>query len=142
MKKSFCFIFVCRKWQWKAIAHLHHRSVYFVQLNIFQNQSQKEKMNHYKSSSIYVSIWYLIFSFEQIVNKLLSIFFLLWCNTVAGEFVKYIGRCDDGVLALSNYRICLKTDTEISIPLGVIEYVTARDLFQLVISCKDASTFK
>lgn len=61
---------------------------------------------------------------------------------MAGEFVKYIGRCDDGVLALSNYRICLKTDTEISIPLGVIEYVTARDLFHLVISCKDASTFK
>lgn len=65
---------------------------------------------------------------------------------MAGEFVRYIGRTDDGVLALSNYRICLKSqtipETEISIPLGVIEYATVRDLFQLVISCKDASTFK
>lgn len=66
---------------------------------------------------------------------------------MAGEFVSYIGRTDDGILALSNYRICLKThtttpETEISIPLGVIEYVSVRDLFQLIISCKDASTFK
>lgn len=67
-------------------------------------------------------------------------------ETVAGEFVRYIGRSDDGVLALSNYRICLKSqtspETEISIPLGVIEYATTRDLFHLIISCKDASTFK
>lgn len=68
-------------------------------------------------------------------------------NVVAGEFVRYIGRTDDGVLALSNYRICLKSqtsapETEISIPLGVIEYVSVRDLFQLVVSCKDASTFR
>lgn len=67
--------------------------------------------------------------------------------SVAGEFVRYIGRTDDGVLALSNYRICLKSqssapETEISIPLGVIEYVSVRDLFQLVVSCKDASTFR
>lgn len=68
-------------------------------------------------------------------------------SSVAGEFVRYIGRTDDGVLALSNYRICLKSqtsapETEISIPLGVIEYVSVRDLFQLVVSCKDASTFR
>lgn len=69
--------------------------------------------------------------------------------SVAGEYVRYIGRTDDGILALSNYRICLKSsqqttapDTEISIPLGVIEYVSVRDLFQLVVSCKDASTFR
>lgn len=66
---------------------------------------------------------------------------------VAGEFVRYIGRADEGVLCLTNYRICLKTqtttpETEISVPLGVIETVTVRDLFQLVVSCKDASTFK
>lgn len=69
--------------------------------------------------------------------------------SVAGEYVRYIGRTDDGILALSNYRICLKspqtsapTDSEISIPLGVIEYVSVRDLFQLMVSCKDASTFR
>lgn len=68
---------------------------------------------------------------------------------MAGEFVRYIGRTVDGILALSNYRICLKTqsqatgqETEISIPLGVIEYVSIRDLFHLVVSCKDASTFR
>lgn len=67
---------------------------------------------------------------------------------MAGEFVRYIGRTDDGILAMSNYRICLKSqtataaETEISIPLNVIEYVTVRDLFQLMVSCKDASTFK
>lgn len=73
------------------------------------------------------------------------LFFLI---QVVGEFVRYIGRTDDGILSLSNYRICLKSqtasssETEISIPLGVIEYVSVRDLFQLVVSCKDASTFK
>lgn len=63
-----------------------------------------------------------------------------------GEFARYLGRTDDGVLALSNYRICLKglngNETEISIPLGVMEYVTIKDLFLLVVSCKDTSTFK
>lgn len=79
------------------------------------------------------------------IDKLTILFF--FHLTVAGEYVRYIGRTDDGVLALSNYRICLKSqasapETEISIPLGVIEYVSVRDLFQLVVSCKDASTFR
>lgn len=66
---------------------------------------------------------------------------------MAGEYVRYIGRAVDGILVLSNYRICLKSqssapETEISIPLGVIEYVSIRELFHLVVSCKDASTFR
>lgn len=64
---------------------------------------------------------------------------------VAGEGVKYLGRTDDGVLALSNYRIFLlksSTGSETSVPLGLIESALTRDLFHLVISCKDASTVK
>ncbi|KAM7348864.1 uncharacterized protein ACRADG_008032 isoform 2-T8 [Cochliomyia hominivorax] len=64
---------------------------------------------------------------------------------LAGESVKYLGRTDDGVLALSNYRIFLQkssTNVETSIPLGLIESAQCRDLFHLIIYCKDASTVK
>ncbi|XP_065366478.1 myotubularin-related protein 3 isoform X3 [Calliphora vicina] len=64
---------------------------------------------------------------------------------LAGESVKYLGRTDDGVLALSNYRIFLQkssTNVETSIPLGLIESAQCRDLFHLIICCKDASTVK
>uniref|UniRef100_A0A1B0GAE2 Lateral signaling target protein 2 homolog n=1 Tax=Glossina morsitans morsitans TaxID=37546 RepID=A0A1B0GAE2_GLOMM len=64
---------------------------------------------------------------------------------LAGESVKYLGRTDDGVLALSNYRIFLQKNSakvETSIPLGLIESLQARDLFHLIICCKDASTIK
>lgn len=88
------------------------------------------------------------FCLNQVLNN--KIVFIVILIQVPGEFVRYIGRTDDGILSLSNYRICLKSqttsssspETEISIPLGVIEYVSVRDLFQLVVSCKDASTFK
>jgi myotubularin-related protein 3/4 len=67
-------------------------------------------------------------------------------STVAGEGVKYLGTTDDGVLALSNYRLfLLKTTsaaTEVSIPLGLIESAQIRDLFHLFINCKDASTIQ
>ncbi|XP_055914062.1 myotubularin-related protein 3 isoform X3 [Eupeodes corollae] len=64
---------------------------------------------------------------------------------LAGESVKYLGRTDDGVLALSNYRIFLlknSINSETSVPLGLIESAQSRDLFHLVINCKDASTVK
>lgn len=56
-----------------------------------------------------------------------------------------MGRTDDGVLALSNYRIFLQklsTNIETSVPLGLIESAQCRDLFHLMIYCKDASTVK
>lgn len=59
--------------------------------------------------------------------------------------MKYLGRTDDGVLALSNYRMFLQkssTNVETSIPLGLIESAQCRDLFHLIIYCKDASTVK
>ncbi|KAL7745759.1 hypothetical protein ACLKA6_009959 [Drosophila palustris] len=65
---------------------------------------------------------------------------------LAGESIKYLGRTDDGILALSNYRIFLSkkstTTFETYIPLGLIESVQVRDLFQLIVNCKDASTVK
>lgn len=62
---------------------------------------------------------------------------------MAGEFVRFLGPIDGGVLAITNYRLYLHTsDTEISVPLGLIESALARDVNQLLISCKDASTVK
>lgn len=64
---------------------------------------------------------------------------------MSGESIKYLGRTDDGVLALSNYRIFLSkksTGFETYVPLGLIESVQVRDLFQLIVNCKDASTVR
>ncbi|XP_043067279.1 phosphatidylinositol-3,5-bisphosphate 3-phosphatase MTMR4 isoform X1 [Drosophila bipectinata] len=62
-----------------------------------------------------------------------------------GESIKYLGRTDDGILALSNYRIFLSkksTAFETYVPLGLIESVQVRDPFQLIVNCKDASTVR
>ncbi|XP_017063822.1 myotubularin-related protein 4 [Drosophila eugracilis] len=64
---------------------------------------------------------------------------------LAGESIKYLGRTDDGILALSNYRIFLskKSTAYVTyVPLGLIESVQVRDLFQLIVNCKDASTVR
>ncbi|XP_050087670.1 uncharacterized protein LOC126572416 isoform X2 [Anopheles aquasalis] len=62
-----------------------------------------------------------------------------------GESVRYLGGTDDGILALSNYRLFLQkssTGAEVSVPLGLIESTQVRDLFHLIVNCKDASTVK
>ncbi|XP_066552197.1 myotubularin-related protein 4 isoform X2 [Amia ocellicauda] len=78
-----------------------------------------------------------------------------------GEGVEYLGRADDAIIAISNYRLHIKfkdsvintlqqgVDNEISVPLRLIESVESRDMFQLHIICKDSkvvrchfSTFK
>ncbi|XP_058129648.1 myotubularin-related protein 4 [Anopheles coustani] len=64
---------------------------------------------------------------------------------LAGEGVHYLGQTDDGILALSNYRLFLQknsTGAEVSVPLGLIESTQVRDLFHLIVNCKDASTVK
>lgn len=80
------------------------------------------------------------------MNLLVSDYFLYFILfLVPGESVKYLGNTDDGVLALSNYRLFLlknSTNSETSVPLGLIENVQIRDLFNLTINCKDASTVK
>ncbi|KAG7314724.1 hypothetical protein KOW79_022027 [Hemibagrus wyckioides] len=80
--------------------------------------------------------------------------------TLQGEGVEFLGRADDAIIAISNYRLHIKfkdsiinmypgVDTEISVPLRLIEGVESRDMFQLHIICKDSkvvrchfSTFK
>ncbi|XP_059404881.1 myotubularin-related protein 4-like isoform X3 [Carassius carassius] len=77
-----------------------------------------------------------------------------------GEWVEFLGRADDAIIAISNYRLHIKfkdsiinmypgVDSEISVPLRLIEAVESRDMFQLHIICKDSkvvrchfSTFK
>ncbi|XP_065076097.1 myotubularin-related protein 4 isoform X3 [Ochlerotatus camptorhynchus] len=66
-------------------------------------------------------------------------------NELPGESVKYLGQTDDGILALSNYRLFLLKNSigaETSVPLGLIESTQIRDLFHLIANCKDASTVK
>lgn len=63
---------------------------------------------------------------------------------VPGESVKYLGRTDNGILALSNYRIYLSNTFkhfETSIPLRVVESVVIKEMFTLIINCKDAVTY-
>ncbi|XP_028976642.2 myotubularin-related protein 4 isoform X3 [Esox lucius] len=67
-----------------------------------------------------------------------------------GEGVEYLGRADDAIIAISNYRLHIKfKDSVINVPLRLIESVESRDMFQLHIICKDSkvvrchfSTFK
>ncbi|XP_048412794.1 myotubularin-related protein 4 isoform X3 [Stegostoma tigrinum] len=67
-----------------------------------------------------------------------------------GEGVEYLGRADDAVIAISNYRLHIKyKDSLINVPIRLIETVESRDMFQLHIVCKDSkvvrchfSTFK
>ncbi|XP_029104914.1 myotubularin-related protein 4 isoform X4 [Scleropages formosus] len=77
-----------------------------------------------------------------------------------GEGVEYLGRANDAIIAMSNYRLHIKfkdsvvntppgVDSEISVPLRLIESVESRDMFQIHITCKDSkvvrchfSTFK
>lgn len=63
---------------------------------------------------------------------------------VAGESVKYLGRWENGILAISNYRFFIQHSTklsEVSIPIRLIETVQIKDLFLLIICCKDAVTY-
>ncbi|XP_016103795.1 myotubularin-related protein 4 [Sinocyclocheilus grahami] len=67
-----------------------------------------------------------------------------------GEWVEFLGRADDDIIAISNYRLHIKfKDSIINVPLRLIEGVESRDMFQLHIICKDSkvvrchfSTFK
>uniref|UniRef100_A0A4W4DXX3 phosphatidylinositol-3,5-bisphosphate 3-phosphatase n=1 Tax=Electrophorus electricus TaxID=8005 RepID=A0A4W4DXX3_ELEEL len=67
-----------------------------------------------------------------------------------GEGVEFLGRADDAIIAISNYRLHIKfKDSIINVPLRLIESVESREMFQLHIVCKDSkvvrchfSTFK
>ena len=63
---------------------------------------------------------------------------------MAGESVKFLGRWENGILAISNYRLFIQHSTklsEVSIPVRLIESVQIKDIFLLIIYCKDAVTY-
>ncbi|XP_078237727.1 phosphatidylinositol-3,5-bisphosphate 3-phosphatase MTMR3 isoform X5 [Pogona vitticeps] len=71
-----------------------------------------------------------------------------------GESTEYVGRAEDAVIALSNYRlhikfkesivnsVCRFAAFEISVPLQLIENVECRDIFQLHLTCKDCKVIR
>ncbi|XP_069003121.1 phosphatidylinositol-3,5-bisphosphate 3-phosphatase MTMR4 isoform X2 [Embiotoca jacksoni] len=60
-----------------------------------------------------------------------------------GEGVEYLGRADEAVIAISNYRLHIKfKDSVINVPLRLIESVESRDMFQLHIICKDSKVVR
>ncbi|XP_053297925.1 myotubularin-related protein 4 isoform X1 [Pleuronectes platessa] len=70
-----------------------------------------------------------------------------------GEGVEYLGRADEAIIAISNYRLHIKfkdsvintypgVDNEISVPLKLIDGVESRDMFQLHIICKDSKVVR
>lgn len=63
---------------------------------------------------------------------------------VPGESLTYIGCTTDGIIALTEYRIALSRGDNLkkSIPLGMIDSVQCRDLYDLYLHCKDANIIK
>lgn len=58
-----------------------------------------------------------------------------------------MGRTQDGLITLSNYRVHISEKTyagseERSLPLGLIDLVEVRDMFQMIVYCKDARVVK
>ncbi|VDI78779.1 myotubularin-related protein 3/4 [Mytilus galloprovincialis] len=62
---------------------------------------------------------------------------------LCGEAVEYLGRTADGVIALSNFRLLVRSkDSFINIPLGMVELVECREIFSVNIYCKDATVVR
>ena len=62
---------------------------------------------------------------------------------LCGENGLFLGRSADGVVTLTNFRLHIcQRKSFLNIPLRLIESVESRDLFYLVILCKDATTVR
>lgn len=63
---------------------------------------------------------------------------------LSGEYVEYLGRTTEGIVALSNYRlfIRLKEKKFFNIVLGLIDQIECREIFFLYVYCKDARTIR
>ncbi|KAM3867675.1 phosphatidylinositol-3,5-bisphosphate 3-phosphatase MTMR3 [Diretmus argenteus] len=68
-----------------------------------------------------------------------------------GEFTEYVGRAEDAIIAMSNYRLHIKFKEsvvnqscccEVSVPLQLMESVECRDMFQLHVTCKDCKVVR
>lgn len=62
---------------------------------------------------------------------------------LCGEAVEYLGRTANGVIALSNFRLLIRSkDSFINVPLGMVESIECRDIFFLNVYCKDATVLR
>ncbi|XP_035495085.2 myotubularin-related protein 3 isoform X1 [Scophthalmus maximus] len=60
-----------------------------------------------------------------------------------GEFAEYVGRAEDAIIAMSNYRLHIKfKESVVNVPLQLIESVECRDMFQLHVTCKDCKVIR
>ncbi|XP_077164648.1 phosphatidylinositol-3,5-bisphosphate 3-phosphatase MTMR3 isoform X9 [Paroedura picta] len=60
-----------------------------------------------------------------------------------GESTEYVGRAEDAIIALSNYRLHIKfKESIVNVPLQLIENVECRDIFQLHLTCKDCKVIR
>ncbi|KAI4794596.1 hypothetical protein KUCAC02_031963 [Chaenocephalus aceratus] len=60
-----------------------------------------------------------------------------------GEFAEYVGRAEDAIIAMSNYRLHIKfKESVVNVPLQLIEHVECRDMFQLHVTCKDCKVVR
>ncbi|XP_019740726.1 phosphatidylinositol-3,5-bisphosphate 3-phosphatase MTMR3 isoform X2 [Hippocampus comes] len=60
-----------------------------------------------------------------------------------GEFTEYVGRAEDAIIAMSNYRLHIKfKQSVVNVPLQLIECVECRDMFQLHVTCKDCKVVR
>ncbi|XP_054466295.1 myotubularin-related protein 3 isoform X1 [Anoplopoma fimbria] len=60
-----------------------------------------------------------------------------------GEFTEYVGRAEDAIIAMSNYRLHIKfKESVVNVPLQLIENVECRDMFQLHVTCKDSKVVR
>ena len=60
-----------------------------------------------------------------------------------GESAEFLGRTSDGIIVLSNFRLLIRhKESFINVPLGLIESVEIREIFQLNVFCKDATVVR
>ncbi|KAM3939619.1 phosphatidylinositol-3,5-bisphosphate 3-phosphatase MTMR3 isoform 3-T3 [Leptodactylus fuscus] len=60
-----------------------------------------------------------------------------------GEGTEFVGRAEDAIISLSNYRLNIKfKESSINVPLQLIESVECRDPFQLHLTCKDCKVIR
>ncbi|XP_063769439.1 myotubularin-related protein 3 isoform X4 [Pseudophryne corroboree] len=60
-----------------------------------------------------------------------------------GESTEFVGRAEDAIISLSNYRLNIKyKESSINVPLQLIESVECRDPFQLHLTCKDCKVIR
>ncbi|XP_037633756.1 myotubularin-related protein 3 isoform X3 [Sebastes umbrosus] len=60
-----------------------------------------------------------------------------------GEFTEYVGRAEDAIIAMSNYRLHIKfKESVVNVPLQLVENVECRDMFQLHVTCKDCKVVR